>query len=72
VSCAGAGYSSGDNLAAFGYEIFQKLLIFIIDDQVTVGTEATDFPAMIDSSFFLGMTVTSLTLIGCHLSTPLY
>ena len=67
---AGAGNSSGDNLAPFGDKIFQHFLIFVIDLDLAVGAKTTYFSAMENASLFLHVRVACFSMIGCHLSTP--
>jgi hypothetical protein len=51
VFSAVSRYAPRDDLAAFGHEVAQSLGILVIDTELTIHTEAADFPPMKSSSF---------------------
>ena len=60
---AGAGDSAGNDLAAFGDEVPQRVVVFICYIKVTVRAEAADFTLGIEWLPFLGSPFNQLDLL---------
>ncbi len=72
VLCACSWYASRDNFTPLANKISECLFIFVVYNQIGIGTKTTDFSAMINSFFPVGTFWFPRFVWSSHIIAPLF